>query len=245
MEQKKEDCLVSCVDAGLGYENRAIIEHLDFSVHRGEYICVVGENGSGKSTLIRTLLGLLKPVSGKVELAPSLHGGAIGYLPQQTQAQKHFPASVMEVVLSGFQNQMHGKPWYRRTQKKEALRNLERLEITDLKGKCYGELSGGQQQRVAIARALALKPDILCFDEPTSALDPELTGEVLKVIRSLAQQNTTMIIVTHEMAFARDVADQVIFMDGGVIVEHGDPHEVIDHPKEERTRQFLTRYAKG
>ena len=107
------------------------------------------------------------------------------------------------------------------------------------------QLSGGQQQRVAIARALALKPDILCFDEPTSALDPELTGEVLKVIRSLAQQNTTMIIVTHEMAFARDVADQVIFMDGGVIVEHGDPHEVIDHPKEERTRQFLTRYAKG
>ena len=106
-------------------------------------------------------------------------------------------------------------------------------------------LSGGQQQRVAIARALALKPDILCFDEPTSALDPELTGEVLKVIRSLAQQNTTMIIVTHEMAFARDVADQVIFMDGGVIVEHGDTHEVIDHPKEERTRQFLTRYANG
>ena len=105
------------------------------------------------------------------------------------------------------------------------------------------QLSGGQQQRVAIARALALKPDILCFDEPTSALDPELTGEVLKVIRSLAQQNTTMIIVTHEMAFARDVADQVIFMDGGVIVEHGDPHEVIDHPKEERTRQFRVSYT--
>ena len=102
-----------------------------------------------------------------------------------------------------------------------------------------------QQQRVAIARALALKPDILCFDEPTSALDPELTGEVLKVIRTLAEQNTTMIIVTHEMAFARDVADQVIFMDGGVIVEQGDPHEVIDNPKEERTKQFLTRYAQG
>ena len=107
------------------------------------------------------------------------------------------------------------------------------------------QLSGGQQQRVAIARALALKPDILCFDEPTSALDPELTGEVLKVIRSLAEQNTTMIIVTHEMVFARDVADQVIFMDGGVIVHQGDPHEVIDDPKEERTKQFLTRYAQG
>lgn len=107
------------------------------------------------------------------------------------------------------------------------------------------QLSGGQQQRVAIARALALKPDIMCFDEPTSVLDPELTGEVLKVIRSLAEQNTTMIIVTHEMAFARDVADQVIFMDGGVIVEQGDLHEVIDDPKEERTKQFLTRYAQG
>lgn len=107
------------------------------------------------------------------------------------------------------------------------------------------QLSGGQQQRVAIARALALKPDILCFDEPTSALDPELTGEVLKVIRSLAEQNTNMIIVIHEMAFARDMADQVIFMDGGVIVEQGYPHEVIDDPKEERTKQFLTRYAQG
>ena len=107
------------------------------------------------------------------------------------------------------------------------------------------ELSGGQQQRVAIARALALHPDILCFDEPTSALDPELTGEVLRVIRELAEQRTTMIIVTHEMAFARDVADQVIFMDGGVIVEQGDAHQVIEHPREERTRQFLARYSEG
>ena len=105
------------------------------------------------------------------------------------------------------------------------------------------QLSGGQQQRVAIARALALKPDILCFDEPTSALDPELTGEVLKVIRSLAEEKTTMIIVTHEMAFARDVADQVIFMDQGVIVEQGEAHQVIEHPTQERTRQFLAHYA--
>ena len=105
------------------------------------------------------------------------------------------------------------------------------------------QLSGGQQQRVAIARALALKPDILCFDEPTSALDPELTGEVLKVIRSLADQNMTMVIVTHEMAFARDVADQVIFMDSGVIVEKGDARQVIENPQEERTRQFLSRFS--
>ena len=107
------------------------------------------------------------------------------------------------------------------------------------------QLSGGQQQRVAIARALALQPDILCFDEPTSALDPELTGEVLRVIRGLAEQHTTMLIVTHEMAFARDVADQIIFMDNGVIVEQGEAKQVIDAPREERTRQFLSRYAQG
>jgi ABC-type polar amino acid transport system ATPase subunit len=128
---------------------------------------------------------------------------------------------------------------------KNAMMYLEKVGMAPYINAKPKQLSGGQKQRVAIARALAMEPEILLFDEPTSALDPELTGEVLKVIRSLAQQNTTMIIVTHEMAFARDVADQVIFMDGGVIVEHGDPHEVIDHPKEERTRQFLTRYAKG
>ena len=122
---------------------------------------------------------------------------------------------------------------------------LRKMGLSDRANHFPCQLSGGQQQRVAIARALALKPDILCFDEPTSALDPELTGEVLKVIRSLAEQKTTMIIVTHEMAFARDVADQVIFMDEGVIVEQGDARQVIEHPREERTRQFLSRYAEN
>ena len=119
------------------------------------------------------------------------------------------------------------------------------MGLSERAGHYPSQLSGGQQQRVAIARALALNPDILCFDEPTSALDPELTGEVLRVIRELAEQRTTMIIVTHEMAFARDVADQVIFMDGGVIVEQGEAHQVIDHPREERTQQFLSRYSEG
>ena len=122
---------------------------------------------------------------------------------------------------------------------------LAKMGLSDRAGHYPCQLSGGQQQRVAIARALALKPDILCFDEPTSALDPELTGEVLKVIRSLAEQKTTMIIVTHEMAFARDVADQVIFMDEGVIVEQGGARQVIENPREERTRQFLSRYAEN
>ena len=122
---------------------------------------------------------------------------------------------------------------------------LQKMGLSDRANHYPSQLSGGQQQRVAIARALALHPDILCFDEPTSALDPELTGEVLKVIRSLAEQKTTMIIVTHEMAFARDVADDVIFMDGGVIVEQGPAREVIENPKEERTRQFLSRYGEN
>ena len=121
---------------------------------------------------------------------------------------------------------------------------LAKMGLSERANHYPSQLSGGQQQRVAIARALALHPDILCFDEPTSALDPELTGEVLRVIRELAEQRTTMIIVTHEMAFARDVADQVIFMDGG-IVEQGDAHQVIEHPREERTRQFLARYSEG
>jgi polar amino acid transport system ATP-binding protein len=122
---------------------------------------------------------------------------------------------------------------------------LDQMGLSDRKNNYPHQLSGGQCQRVAIARALALQPDILCFDEPTSALDPELTGEVLRVIRELADQNTTMIIVTHEMAFARDVANQVIFMDDGYILEQGDPRQVFEHPKEERTRQFLSRFTQG
>ena len=125
------------------------------------------------------------------------------------------------------------------------MKMLEKVGLADRADSYPRQLSGGQQQRVAIARALATDPEILYFDEPTSALDPELTGEVLKVIRGLAEQKTTMIIVTHEMAFARDVADQVIFMDGGFIVEQGDPKQVIDHPQEERTRQFLSRFAEN
>ena len=122
---------------------------------------------------------------------------------------------------------------------------LDKMGLSDRADHYPHQLSGGQQQRVAIARALALHPDILCFDEPTSALDPELTGEVLKVIRSLADQNTTMVIVTHEMAFARDVADQVIFMDEGIILEQGDARQVIEHPTQERTKQFLSRFAEN
>ena len=227
------------------------LNEVTFEIEKGEFVAIMGPSGCGKSTLLNILGTLDTPTSGSYlfegkrvdkmneNQLTALRKGNIGFI---------FQSFNLIDELTVYENvelplvYLNIKPTERNRQVKEV---LEKVNMLHRANHLPQQLSGGQQQRVAIARALALKPDILCFDEPTSALDPELTGEVLKVIRSLAQQNTTMIIVTHEMAFARDVADQVIFMDGGVIVEHGDPHEVIDHPKEERTRQFLTRYANG
>jgi len=244
-----------------------VLEDVSFSMEEGNALAIIGSSGSGKTTLLRCLNFLESPDSGQIivngetlfdaskegkdkdaELRKKrLHFGMVfqqfNLFPQYTALEN---VTLAERLLA------QETPEFKKDKKAILARIdehgkelLDRMGLAERMNHYPHQLSGGQQQRVAIARALALKPDILCFDEPTSALDPELTGEVLKVIRSLAQQNTTMIIVTHEMAFARDVADQVIFMDGGVIVEQGDPHEVIDHPKEERTRQFLTRYANG
>lgn len=244
-----------------------VLEDVSFSMEEGNALAIIGSSGSGKTTLLRCLNFLERPDSGQIivngetlfdaskegkdkdaELRKKrLHFGMVfqqfNLFPQYTAIEN---VTLAERLLA------QETPEFKKDKKAILARIdehgkelLDRMGLAERMNHYPHQLSGGQQQRVAIARALALKPDILCFDEPTSALDPELTGEVLKVIRSLAQQNTTMIIVTHEMAFARDVADQVIFMDGGVIVEQGDPHEVIDHPKEERTRQFLTRYANG
>ena len=227
------------------FDDQQVLRGNNLDIYEKEFLTRLGRSGCGKTTTLRIIAGFEEPSDGEV----LFNGIEISKLPPykrevNTVFQKYalFPhLNVAENIGFGLN--------LKKVDKTVIAQKVERmLKMVGLEG--FGKrdvtlLSGGQQQRVAIARALALKPDILCFDEPTSALDPELTGEVLKVIRSLAQQNTTMIIVTHEMAFARDVADQVIFMDGGVIVEHGDPHEVIDHPKEERTRQFLTRYANG
>lgn len=244
-----------------------VLKDVSFSMEEGNALAIIGSSGSGKTTLLRCLNFLERPDSGQIivngetlfdaskegkdkdaELRKKrLHFGMVfqqfNLFPQYTALEN---VTLAERLLA------QETPEFKKDKKAILARIdehgkelLDRMGLAERMNHYSHQLSGGQQQRVAIARALALKPDILCFDEPTSALDPELTGEVLKVIRSLAQQNTTMIIVTHEMAFARDVADQVIFMDGGVIVEQGDPHEVIDHPREERTRQFLTRYANG
>ncbi len=244
-----------------------VLKDVSFSMEEGSAIAIIGSSGSGKTTLLRCLNFLEKPNQGTIKVRDEilfdaknaatdkdadlrkkrLHFGMVfqsfNLFPQYTALQN---VTLAERLLA------QEKPDFKQN-KKEILAKidehgkqlLDRMGLAERMDHYPHQLSGGQQQRVAIARALALQPDILCFDEPTSALDPELTGEVLKVIRSLADQKTTMIIVTHEMAFARDVADHVIFMDGGVIVEQGDPHQVIEHPKEERTKQFLSRYAQG
>lgn len=206
----KKKWLISCQDAGLGYENKAVIEHFDFQVAEGEYVCVVGENGSGKSTLIKSLLGLIKPVSGKIEMSPALKKGAIGYLPQQSQAQRHFPASVMEVVLSGFLSNMHFRPFYTMREKKEAKKSLDRLGILELQKKCYGELSGGQQQRVLLARALCAADKILVLDEPVTGLDPMAAQTLYESLQMLNREGMVIVMVTHDLPNAVKYADKIL-----------------------------------
>ena len=235
-----------------------VLRDISFSLEEGQALSIIGSSGSGKTTLLRCLNFLETPDSGRIAVrGRNLLDGSLS--PQERRRNRlHFGLVFQDFNLFPQYTALENVTLARRLLAKsertgeapEAIRRegealLEQMGLGDRMGHYPHQLSGGQKQRVAIARALAMKPDILCFDEPTSALDPELTGEVLKVIRQLAQQRTTMVIVTHEMAFARDVADQVIFMDGGVIVEQGEPRMVMDHPKEERTRQFLARYAQG
>jgi len=236
-----------------------VLNDISFTLEKGQALSIIGASGSGKTTLLRCLNFLEKPDQGII----SVNGNVIfDAANPSTQSEKeirkkrlHFGLVFQNFNLfpqyTALQNVTLARELMARERGGESkaqieaagMELLEQMGLADRATHYPHQLSGGQQQRVAIARALALHPDILCFDEPTSALDPELTGEVLRVIRNLADQKTTMIIVTHEMAFARDVADQVIFMDGGIIVEQGDPHQVIENPREERTRQFLAHYT--
>ncbi|MDD7403772.1 MAG: metal ABC transporter ATP-binding protein [Butyribacter sp.] len=212
---KQEECLICCRDAGLGYDNKPLIEHFNFVVNKGDYICIVGENGSGKSTLLKTLLGLIKPVSGEVKLEKGIQSGKIGYLPQQTDAQRQFPASVMEVVLSGFLNRIHNRPYYRREEKQQAIAIMDKLGIADLKKKCYGKLSGGQQQRVLLARALCAAQDILVLDEPVTGLDPAASATLYQNLRDLNQEGMAVIMVTHDLRSAIMEAKYILHLNDG------------------------------
>ena len=244
-----------------------VLEDISFDLEQGQALAIIGSSGSGKTTLLRCLNFLETPNQGKISVAGKVIFDAADPATQREsevrkkrlhfgmvfQSFNLFPQyTALKNVTLAKELLSQERPDFKQNKKAileeiqaEGRELLRKMGLSDRANHFPCQLSGGQQQRVAIARALALKPDILCFDEPTSALDPELTGEVLKVIRSLAEQKTTMIIVTHEMAFARDVADQVIFMDEGVIVEQGEARQVIENPREERTRQFLSRYAEN
>lgn len=231
-----------------------IIKGISFSVHKGQVLSIIGPSGSGKSTILRCVSQLEKVTDGSITVCgKSLVKDGVycskqesreialksGLVFQNFNLFPHF--SVLRNVTDAQINVL-------KKSKEEAteiaMQLLDRMGLAAKADSYPCQLSGGQQQRVSIARALALKPEVLLFDEPTSALDPELTGEILEVIKSLAQEKMTMVVVTHEMAFARDISDHIIFMDGGVIVESGSPEDVINNPKQERTKLFLSRFSK-
>lgn len=203
--------LIVCKDISLGYEGQSVLTHLDLTVRAGDYLCIVGDNGSGKSTLLRGLLGLLPPQSGEIWRAPELQKGAVGYLPQQTKAQKDFPATVFEVVLSGFLNRKGMHFFYSAAQKSEALMNMGKLGILELKDACYRDLSGGQQQRVLLARALCAASRLLILDEPITGLDPAAAQDLYKTLAYLnRKEGMAVVMVTHDLRSALRSAKTVL-----------------------------------
>jgi zinc transport system ATP-binding protein len=200
--------LIACRDLCLAYEGKTAVQDLTFSVEPGDYLCIVGENGSGKSTLIKALLGLKKPKSGAITYGDGLRQTEVGYLPQQTPAQKDFPASVGEVVLSG----CRAKPFYPRSEKRRAAECLEKLGLTELKNACYRDLSGGQQQRVLLARALCATRKLLLLDEPVTGLDPVISAELYRIIQDLNREGVTIIMVSHDVDCAIERARTILHL---------------------------------
>lgn len=201
---------LTCKNVSLGYDNKTILSNLSFSVNSGDYLCIVGENGSGKSTLMRTMLGLQKPMSGEISLGDGLKKGEIGYLPQQTDVQKNFPASVKELVLSGCQARAGLRPFYNNQEKEMAANAMKKMRIEEFSKRCYRELSGGQQQRVLLARALCATQKILLLDEPVSGLDPKVTAEMYELISGLNKEGITIIMISHDIDVAISEASHIL-----------------------------------
>ncbi len=205
--------LITSKNLSLAYEGVTVISNLTFMVEKKDYLCIIGDNGTGKTTLIRSILGLKHPGSGEVYFSNDLPRNAIGYLAQQTQVQKDFPASVWEVVLSGCLNQKGFSPFYKNEDKQNAMRVLKMLEILELKHKCYRELSGGQQQRVLLARAILAGKDVLVLDEPTTGLDPKMTTEFFSLVQRLNQEEgIAVVMVTHDTHCAVKYAKHILHL---------------------------------
>ena len=220
--------LIKCEHVDLGYENQDAVINVNMEVCPGDYLCIVGENGSGKSTLIKGLLGLLKPSGGKLTVAEELKTTGIGYLPQQTAAQKDFPASVREVVLSGCLSRRGRRPFYSKTEKDIASANMEKLGITQLADQCYRELSGGQQQRVLIARALCATRELLILDEPITGLDPMAIQDFYSMIRKLNREDKVAIImVSHDLRNAVEESNKILHLQKQVLF-YGPAHDYMN-----------------
>ena len=203
--------LLSFNDLTIGYENNIVLSDLSFAIEKGDYLVILGENGAGKSTLLKTMLGLIKPIKGKIVFDTEVKKTEIGYLPQQTVVQKDFPASVWEVVISGCLAKNGIKPFYSKKDKELARANIEKLELKGFEKKCYRELSGGQQQRVLLARALCSSNKVLVLDEPVTGLDPKVTTQLYETIRSLNKERITIIMISHDLEALND-ANKVLHL---------------------------------
>lgn len=204
--------LISCKNLSVAYDGKVVVNNLSFEVEDGDAVCIVGENGSGKTTLMKSLLGLVKTSGGCIEFSDGLFQNEIGYLPQQTEVQKDFPASVNEIVLSGCLNKSK-RPFFSKKEKEKAAYNMKLLGITDLKKRCYQELSGGQQQRVLLARALCATNKLLLLDEPVAGLDPIVTSELYSLIKKLNREDKlTVIMVSHDIPGSMDIANKILHL---------------------------------
>ncbi len=240
------DNLIEVKHLSKSFGEHTVLKDIDFSVNKGEVICIIGSSGSGKSTLLRCINLLEKPSGGEIfyngeNILDDRHDiykyrTKLGMVFQQFNLFNNY--NVLDNCVIG---QLKVLKRTREEAKEVALKYLKTVGMEQFVNAKPRQLSGGQKQRVAIARALSMEPDVMLFDEPTSALDPEMVGEVLKVMKELAGMGLTMLIVTHEMGFARDVADRVVFMDQGVIAEEGNPEDIFNNPSQERTREFLSR----
>lgn len=204
--------LIECKNLSVAYEGKTVVKDLSFKIDSGDSVCIVGENGSGKTTLMKALLGLIKISGGEISFGDGLMQNEIGYLPQQTDVQRDFPASVSEIVMSGCLNKMGLIPFFSKKEKAKALKNMEILGISELKNKCYQELSGGQQQRVLLARALCATEKLLLLDEPVAGLDPIVTAELYELIRRLNRDGITIIMVSHDIDSSLATADHILHL---------------------------------